>query len=174
MDFGQLLHNRWVWAAGGVGALAGTVVLIRRRSGGGGSAASSAGAPPTPGYSAGGVGGFNSTGTDVASWLGSQQGVLQTQLDQYAKQLTDTLAPYTPGATGTGTATTGAGPFANYTAGTDLYTWADANITAPHKTAGDALNQLRALNPGLAINWAGAAGTTKTPTLSTGQSLRIA
>jgi len=91
MDWRALLHNKW--ALGGLGAAAavGGVVWWRRRSSGGGSSAG-AGAQASPSYAPGGVGVFDSTGTDVANWLGSQSGMLQTQLDQYHQQLTDALS----------------------------------------------------------------------------------
>lgn len=90
MDWRALLHNRWVLGGVGVAGAAGLYVLYRRRSGGGGS--SSTGSQSSPAYSSGGVGTFDSTGTDVASWLGNYSGNLQNQLDEYKQSLVDALA----------------------------------------------------------------------------------
>ncbi len=76
-------------AAAGLGA----VVLLRRTmatrsvpSGTAGDGRSSGGS-----VAGGYLGRVDTTGTDVASWLGNYSGSLQTQLDQYQQQLTDSL-----------------------------------------------------------------------------------
>jgi len=96
-----MLRNRWMLAGLGVAAAAGLFVLVRRQRAGG--AAPATGSQASPAYSSGSIGTFDSTGTDVASWLGSYSGNLQNQLDEYKATLTDTLAgagamgaPYIP------------------------------------------------------------------------------
>lgn len=87
-----MLHNKWLLGGLAVAAAAGGFVLYRRsQAGGGASTAGSAASNTSPAYS-GGVGAFDSTGTDVAGWLGSYSGNLQNQLDQFAQQQSDFLS----------------------------------------------------------------------------------
>lgn len=71
----------------GAGVL-GLVVFLRRRNAGGGGG--SAGTATSGTGSAGGVGTFNSTGTDIASFLGDFSDRLDTQLGGYISQLQST------------------------------------------------------------------------------------
>ena len=164
MDARALLHNRWALGGVAVAAAAGLVVFLRKRAAGG-SSSTSTGAQSSPAYS-GGVGGFDSTGTDVAAQLGQYQANTQVILDQYQKQLTDALsglAQVPAGTTGTGT-----GPrTVSIGVGSNLYDFAAGN--------GTTLDQLRTLNPGLdkLINWVGASGTTKDPLITKGLPLRV-
>jgi hypothetical protein len=165
VDWQGLLHNRWVWIGGAGAAGLGALAYVRRKKAGGagGGAAATVGAQATPAY-AGGVGGFDSTGTDVAAWLGNYSGNLQHQLDAYQQQLTDTLAGMPTGATGTG-----AGPSAG---GSSMFAAANQNLYE----LGD-LNQLRQLNPNLdsLILWADPTPQHPflTPHLQTGMNLRV-
>jgi hypothetical protein len=90
VDIRELLHNKWALAGVGVAGAVGVFVWIRSRKAGGGSTSGGV-ATASPGYTPGGVGSFDTTGTDVAGWLGDYSGNLQGQLDQYQQQLTDTL-----------------------------------------------------------------------------------
>lgn len=91
MDLRALLANRWALAGLGVAGAAGGYVWWRRRNGGGPRPAGGGSmAQDTPAYS-GGPGTFDSTGTDVAHWLGDYSANLQNQLDDYQKQLSDAL-----------------------------------------------------------------------------------
>lgn len=88
-DWRSLARNRWAWAGVGVAVLAGGVVWWRGRRGGElsdstGSARGPATAAPT--YS-GGPGAIDTTGSDIAGWLGQYQAAQQAQLDNYAAQL---------------------------------------------------------------------------------------
>ena len=171
MDVRALLHNKWALAGAGVAGVAGIVVYLRRKAAGG-STSSSTGAQSSPAYS-GGVGGFDSTGTDVAAQLGQYQANTQNILDQYQQQLTGALAglsqvPAGTTGTGTGPATQAqAGPqTVSIGKGSNLYDFA-----AGHGTT---LDQLRTLNPGLdkLINWSGS-GSTKDPLITKGLPLRV-
>jgi len=160
VDWQGLLHNRWVWIGGAAAGGLGLAVYLRRKNAAGG-ASQGAGAQASPAYSAGSVGGFDSTGTDVAAWLGNYSGNLQTQLNQYQQQLTDSLAalqnaPTTPAGTGTPTAGPSTGPapggitpnaarFINSN-GT-LSIGANQPLAAAAGSVGLTLDQLKALNP---------------------------
>jgi len=158
VDWQGLLHNRWVWIGGAAAGGVGLAVYLRRKNAAGG-ASSTAGAQASPAYS-GGVGGFDSTGTDVAAWLGNYSGNLQNQLNQYQQQLTDslaalgTVAPATTGTGGTATPTAVATPPAinPYTArfiNADGTLSVGANQPLPQvaSSVGLTLDQLKALNP---------------------------
>lgn len=107
MDWQELLRNKWMIGGVVVAAGAGLVVLIRKRGSGGGSVGS--GAQESPAYS-GGVGGFDSSGTDVAHWVGSEmerydarfaelvrtQEELQRLIDGMANEAPATPKPITP------------------------------------------------------------------------------
>lgn len=98
-----LLHNKPALIGLGVAGAAGLYVLVKRKQTTGSSSADT-GAAATgttatlPTYP-------NTTGTDVASWLGSQEGVLAAQNSQFLDQLQQTLG--TAGAGGTSGGTTG-------------------------------------------------------------------
>lgn len=182
MDWQGLLHNKWVWAGGAVAGGAGLIVLLRKRAQGGtgGTPSAAGGTQYTPAYSSGSVGGFDSTGTDVASWLGNYSAGLDNQLAAYSQQLTDALAGI--GTIPSGTTGTGAGPgatSASIAAGTNEYDWADQNLKG-YKTAGEALVALRNLNGGqagldslLGTSWTGSGGT-KQPVTTKAATVRLA
>lgn len=143
MDFRALLHNKWALAGLGVAGAAGAYVLIRRQASGGGG--SSSGSQASPAYS-GGVGSFDSTGTDVAGWLGNYSGNLQNQLDEYQRQLRDALGGLTnvpPGDSGTGSSSA----WVNVFGGQGVDDWITSN--------GYNYDTLLKLNPDLAkyISW---------------------
>lgn len=90
MDWHQLLRNKWMWAGAAGAAGLGLVALLRRKSTTGSTLASD-----TP-ANAGGVGSVasaypNTSGTDIASWLGSQEGTLAAQNAEFLRQLKSTL-----------------------------------------------------------------------------------
>jgi hypothetical protein len=94
MDFRSLLHNRRVQlGALGAGGAAGLVVYLRRRRAAGAGAATAttettgAGAGATGPYTGGGF--PDTTGTDVASWLGQYTGNLDQELAQFTQQQQD-------------------------------------------------------------------------------------
>jgi len=87
----EVLHDKkkLAWAAVGTGAVVGGFVWLRRRaaggaSGGGGSSSSSGGGIANPAYA-------NTTGTDMANWVGGTLGGFSDQMAAYQKQLTDQL-----------------------------------------------------------------------------------
>lgn len=131
MDVRALIHNRWFLGAAGVAGAAGIYTLYRRRSSsGGGSSGGGAGAQATPAYASGSVGGFDSTGTDVAAWLGNYSQNLDNQFKEFTKTVEDRLAAIPAGTNGTGTQTPSNAPQVNLPssltvpAGTNLYNWA--------------------------------------------------
>lgn len=104
-DVKALLHNKYALAGLAAAAGLGGYVLYSRRKGG----SSSTGTSDTTTTAAGtnGTPTLDTTGTDIASWLGQYSGSLQNQLDEYQRNLTDALAglknmPTTGGAGGTG------------------------------------------------------------------------
>lgn len=158
MDWRALLHNRWVWIGGAAAGGLGLAMYVKGRKGPGTGASATVGAPATPAYAGGSVGGFDSTGTDVAAWLGNYSGNLQNQLDQYHQQLTDSLSALQNVPTSGGAST------AYAAAGQDLYGVGD-------------LNRIRALNPDIQILWTDptpAHPDALTPYLATGTPLRVA
>lgn len=112
MDWRALLTNRWALGGVAVAAAAGGYVLYRKKQTGSGTGSSGTGAQASPTYSAGGaVGSFDSTGTDVANWLGQYSGNLDNQFKEFQKNVADQLAAIpTSTATGTGTTTTANNP----------------------------------------------------------------
>jgi LysM repeat protein len=95
MDWQQLLHDKRFLYAGGVVAAVGAYALYQRKKTTGSSAASTPATTCTIYTGAG----LDTTGTDVASWLGSQSGQFQDILTQFQKQLTDTLTALQKGGT---------------------------------------------------------------------------
>lgn len=89
MDVRALLHNRWALGGLGVAGAAGAYTLYKRKAAGT-KPTTTGTAQASPGYS-GSVGGFDSTGTDVAHWLGSYSGNLQNQLDAYSGSLSSAV-----------------------------------------------------------------------------------
>lgn len=88
-DIKALLHNKPALIGIGVAGAAGLYVLARRKQ----TTGSTASQPTGTGAAGATVGtGFpDTTGTDIASWLGNYSGNLQNQLDQFGKTLTDSL-----------------------------------------------------------------------------------
>lgn len=158
MDWQGLLHNRWVWIGGAAAGGVGLAVYLHGRKGS--PAGASAGAQATPAYASGSVGGFDSTGTDVAAWLGNYSGNLQNQLDAYQQQLTDSLAALQnvpAGTSGTGSPAPGSssGPVISANAskfinanGT-LSIGANQPLGAAAGSVGLTEAQLKALNPSI-------------------------
>jgi hypothetical protein len=85
VNWQALLHNKWALAGLGVAGAAGVFVFLRRRAAGATSSAPATGAQTSPGY-AGGVGTFDSTGTDVANWLGHYSDNLDQQFRDFLAQ----------------------------------------------------------------------------------------
>lgn len=130
MDWAGLLRNRWALAGVGAAALLGGVVWWRRHHGTTASSSTGAGlSTASPGYASGAVGGFDSTGTDVAHWLGEQSGLLQNQFNEFQRNVTDQLAAIPTGTTGTGAPTPASNPAPTLPrtlsapANTNLYNW---------------------------------------------------
>jgi LysM repeat protein len=96
MDVKALLHDKRFLYAGGVVAAVGGYALYQRKKSTG--SASTAATDATTGTVNTGAG-LDTTGTDVASWLGSQSGQFQDILTQFQKQLTDTLTALQKGGT---------------------------------------------------------------------------
>lgn len=91
MKLDQALRDKKFWVVGGLGAALGLGVWYQRKKSGQ-SAQSTPNPSGTTPVGVGYTGGFDSTGTDVASWLGNFSGSLQNQLDQFNNQLTGALA----------------------------------------------------------------------------------
>jgi LysM domain len=167
MNWRELIRNRWVQVGAAAAAGLGLVVLIRRRAGTGATAASSTStpAPAATGY-AGGPGTLDSTGTDVASWLGSYSGNLQTQLDQYQSQLTSALAGLAKVAPSTPAPPTAGGAYGirYVTRGTGTNPAWTKNLTTIAAQQQVPVSYLLRLNPGV----------NPTAALSVGQRIRIA
>src|SRR4051812_32724245 len=93
LDLQTLAKDKRVWAAAGVAAAVGLVVLVKNRgrnaATGSGNAVTGTASGPSGSYV---QGTGDTTGTDIASYLGGYQQSLQGQLTQYQQQLTDALA----------------------------------------------------------------------------------
>ncbi|HET6215350.1 MAG TPA: hypothetical protein VFE14_20965 [Micromonosporaceae bacterium] len=159
MNWRELLRDRrLLWGVAAAGGL-GLVVFLRRR--GGTTASSALGDAKAPGAtgSSGGIATFDSTGTDVASWLGNYSGALQQQLDDYGKTLTDSLAAIGQSTTAPGAQPPGSIPAAqpaprpdaprsvSVPLGTNIYDWL-RQLSRAYSPGLD-LNRLRQLNPGI-------------------------
>ena len=110
VDLRGLLHNRWALGGLGVAAVAGVYVLIKRGKSGTSKTTAGGGSQTSPSYASGSVGSFDSTGTDVASWLGSYSANLDAQFKEFQKTVEDQLATIPTGATGTGAQTVANNP----------------------------------------------------------------
>ena len=87
MNWRELIRNKKLLAGIGVAGLLGLIVLVRRRGMPGVDVAgqeTSGGRIGNPAY-------LDTTGTDVAGFLSQYSAGLQTQLDEYGRQLTDAL-----------------------------------------------------------------------------------
>jgi hypothetical protein len=97
VNWQELLHDKRFLGLAAAGGIAGGYVLWKRKQ-----TTGSTIAQPQASTAAGGVGTFDSTGTDIASFLGNYSANLQQQLDDYQKQLTGALAGLgQPGVPGT-------------------------------------------------------------------------
>ena len=170
----ELLHNRWVWLGGAGAAGLGAITWWRRRGTGGTGGALGA-ASGSPAYTAAGaVGGFDSTGTDVAHWLGDYSKNLDQQFNEFKGSVEEKLAtiPAATAATGTGAPTVANNPAAAPAAanpatsslylapGTNLYQVVDQVRAA---NPGFSLQQLEALNPGIRNDYYWRAGSGSGP-----------
>jgi hypothetical protein len=89
-DVQALLKDKRLWIGAGVVGIVGVFALLRKKpstSAGGATTGTASG--PSGTYTQGAA---DTTGTDIASYLGNYQQSLQGQLTQYQQQLTDTLA----------------------------------------------------------------------------------
>lgn len=87
-DVNALLHNKAALVGIGVAGVAGLYVLIKRKQ-----TTGSTSSDATTSGSAGTTTGFpDTTGTDLASWLGQYSSSLQSQLDAYQQSLNDVLS----------------------------------------------------------------------------------
>lgn len=86
IDWKAMLHNKPLLAAAGVAGAAGVYVLIKRQQSTG-----STSAPTAGGSTPSGIGFPDTTGTDLAQYLGQYGASIQNQLDAYQQQLNDTL-----------------------------------------------------------------------------------
>lgn len=104
MDFQSLIKDRRFQLAAGATAAVGGYVWYQRRKAGGSSSTAAGSSSTTAGYPS--SGGVDTTGTDVANWLGQYSGSLQNQLDAYAQSLNDAVTSLgqvpTSGSTSTG------------------------------------------------------------------------
>lgn len=150
MDVRGLLTNRWFLGAVGVAGAAGAYTLIKRRkSGAAGSTSQSGGGQSNPAYASGSVGSFDSTGTDVANWLGQYSGNLDNQFKEFQRSVADQLAAIPAGTTGTGTTGTANNPSPAAVpasllvpAGVNLYGWAQ-DIEARYGVSSAVFDQIR-------------------------------
>lgn len=178
MDWRGLLRNRWVWLAGaGAAAVGGVAFLARRRSAGAsGGSGDSSGAGETVGYTAGGVGTFDSTATDVAAQLGQYSASLDRQFNEFrtdinealAKLPTSTEAPVNP-TTPTPTTPTSTPTTMLFPAGTNVY-----NVSGQYGFA--SFSDFEAANPNIRqqIWWKPDSGPGgNLPLLTTDTTLRI-
>jgi len=142
----KLRHNKW--ALGGLAAAGGLGLYMLVKKRGTGSAASSAADSTGTGTGTGvvGSGTFDSTGTDLASWLGQYQSSLQSTLQQGLQPVTDALA----GLQGSGTTTGTSGATKVFTVPASYAKLGSATFDTIAHTFGLSDAQFRALNPGIA------------------------
>ena len=184
MDLKALAKDKRVQVAVLGGALAGVVVFIKRKGAGASDTSPGtvvAGAMPS-------AAGVNTTGDDVAAWLGDYSSSLQNQLNDYQNQLSDalsTLQTMSPSSTPTDTPTSITTPepktkYQDVVAGWSVdqwihdlqkgFGWQGGNVNA----SWDLIYQL---NPQIAnnIDWSGSlAGDSSKNTFKSGASYRIA
>jgi hypothetical protein len=107
-DLQKLLHNKWALAGlGGAAALGLGVWYTKRGKGGSGSASGATDTSGTSGTTYTGTGTVDTSGSDIANWLGQQSGNFQTQFDAFSKQQTDFLTQLGTITGGSGSGTTG-------------------------------------------------------------------
>jgi LysM repeat protein len=146
MDVQEILKNKTVWVVGGVGGVAGLVILMKNKGSGTGSA-SAAGQGIQTGSTGTGV--YDSTSSDVANQLGQYQTGLQTALGQYSSDQAAALKAYQDQLTGS---------LAGMTSGTPkaptvipVKTWKAGSTYSADSVArrfGITIDQLQAANPG--------------------------
>jgi hypothetical protein len=89
MDIKEIIKKpAFKWSAAAVGVVA-LFVFLRRPATGGLSGSSAVQSPAAGGQAYSGTGRLDTTGSDVASWLGQYSGGLQNQLNEYGRTLTD-------------------------------------------------------------------------------------
>lgn len=86
MNWAQLLRNPWVWGGAGVAGVAGLALYMRGRKGSG-SGPSDTPASDSPATTPGGIGVYDSTGVDVAHWLGAYSANLDSQFAEFKRDL---------------------------------------------------------------------------------------
>lgn len=156
MDWRSLARNRWTWVAVAGGVAAGGVVLWRKRKAGTGSGGSSSPAASDAAGSSGGVGYFDSTGTDVAQQLGQYGQAVDQQLTQASQQWQQQYDAFTSAVQAkldTLPTEAPAGP-------TSFITVQEGNHVDPilaqvrSYQPGFSLADLEALNPDVSVSWA--------------------
>lgn len=115
-DLKAILKDKRLLYGLGLAAVAGLAVLWQRSKSGAGSSGGSTSAGTVSGATYTGAGTVDTTGTDVASWLGSYSASLQAQMDAQNKTVQDQLANYEKSLT---TAISGLGTMSNDTNPTD-------------------------------------------------------
>lgn len=88
MTWREMLRTKWTWVAAAVGGGAGLIVFLRRRGQGGAGGI----AGEEAGYSPGGVGYFDSTGTDVAEQLGQLSAAWARQFDDFTRSVDERIS----------------------------------------------------------------------------------
>jgi hypothetical protein len=147
LNLQALLHNKPVLIGAGVATVAGLYVLVRRKQ-----TTGSTSSQPDNSTSGGSTGYTfpNTSGTDIASWLGSQESSIAQQQADFIRQLQDAgvgtgqIPPTPPTGTVTPPAPIGAGPAVSRT------TITGGESLAPVLAFfGMTQQQFEALNPGI-------------------------
>lgn len=84
LDLAKLAKDKRVWLAGAGAVALGLFAYVRRSKSGAGTAPSPSGAPTYAGVQ----GGVDTTGTDIAAFLGQYNSAVQGQLTDFGQQLT--------------------------------------------------------------------------------------
>lgn len=169
MDWQALLKDKRVWAGAAGAAGLGLVAYIRKLKTTPATGQNSSGGTAATTAASSGTGNADTTGTDIASFLSNYSGSLQGQLNDYGKQLTDTLSALQTGGITTPTAGTGTPPtspiYATVLPGWHIDQWIN-DIQAgkgPAGSSGLTFDQLEALNPTLNQDITWRAGTAQDP-----------
>jgi hypothetical protein len=165
VDLKTALKNKKLLYGVGLAAAAGGAVLWTKSKGGGSSSAGGGQAATQPAYV--GAGSVDTTGTDVASWLGNYSSSLQAQYDQqqqqwaeFGKNLTDSLTQMSNGVDTTG--------FREVSL--EDGSW----LTNVLQGTGLSLDQLLKYNPNVVLAQSDAEGWVGPNNPATGSSLRLA
>lgn len=89
LDLSELKRNKPLQYATAAVAALGLAALYRRKSAAGGGATTATGGTVSPAAAQGGLATFNSTGSDVANYLGQQNQFMSNAVDAWTKQITD-------------------------------------------------------------------------------------